>query len=81
MEELHQDPARRPRVLPAPHRQHAGLEDPPLTRKLFAEKVMPHLRDLWPEWKDDDRWWIHPLEDRLRPESASRAREVGMSGP
>ena len=36
--------------------------------KLFAEKVMPHLRDLWPEWKHDDRWWMHPMDDRLRPE-------------
>jgi alkanesulfonate monooxygenase SsuD/methylene tetrahydromethanopterin reductase-like flavin-dependent oxidoreductase (luciferase family) len=36
--------------------------------KLFAEKVMPHLRDLWPEWKHDERWWIHPMDDRLRPE-------------
>jgi hypothetical protein len=36
--------------------------------KLFAEKVMPHLRDLWPEWKHDERWWMHPLDDRLRPE-------------
>jgi alkanesulfonate monooxygenase SsuD/methylene tetrahydromethanopterin reductase-like flavin-dependent oxidoreductase (luciferase family) len=36
--------------------------------QLFAEKVMPHLRDSWPEWKDDDRWWIHPQQDRIRPE-------------
>ena len=36
--------------------------------KLFAERVMPHLRDMWPEWADDDRWWIHPLEDRVAPE-------------
>lgn len=36
--------------------------------KLFAEKVMPKLRDLWPEWKDDDRFWIRPMEDRVRPE-------------
>lgn len=35
--------------------------------KLFAEKVMPQLRDMWPEWKDDDRWWCHPLETRLDP--------------
>ena len=26
--------------------------------KLFAEKVMPHLRNLWPEWQNhDDRFW------------------------
>jgi alkanesulfonate monooxygenase SsuD/methylene tetrahydromethanopterin reductase-like flavin-dependent oxidoreductase (luciferase family) len=28
--------------------------------KLFAEKVMPALREMWPEWNDDDRFWIHP---------------------
>ena len=26
--------------------------------KLFAEKVMPKLRNMWPEWKDDDRFWV-----------------------
>src|SRR5438128_7049156 len=31
--------------------------------RLFAERVLPKLRDLWPEWKDDTRWWIHPMED------------------
>ena len=35
--------------------------------KLFAEQVMPKLRDLWPEWSSDTRWWINPMEDRLRP--------------
>jgi hypothetical protein len=28
---------------------------------------MPKLRDLWPEWSSDTRWWINPMEDRLRP--------------
>ena len=37
--------------------------------KLFAEQVMPHLRDMWPEWKDDNRWWCQPLDERLRPET------------
>ena len=36
-------------------------------RKLFAEKVMPHLRNMWPEWEDDDRWWFKPLDTRLDP--------------
>jgi alkanesulfonate monooxygenase SsuD/methylene tetrahydromethanopterin reductase-like flavin-dependent oxidoreductase (luciferase family) len=27
--------------------------------RLFAEKVMPNLRDLWSEY--EDRWWIKPL--------------------
>jgi alkanesulfonate monooxygenase SsuD/methylene tetrahydromethanopterin reductase-like flavin-dependent oxidoreductase (luciferase family) len=37
--------------------------------KLFAEKIMPQLRDIWPEWKNDDRFWIKPLETRVRPEA------------
>jgi alkanesulfonate monooxygenase SsuD/methylene tetrahydromethanopterin reductase-like flavin-dependent oxidoreductase (luciferase family) len=36
--------------------------------KLFAERVMPSLHGLWPEWKDDRRWWIKPYEGRVRPE-------------
>ena len=35
--------------------------------KLFAEKVMPRLRDMWPEHEGDDRWWIKPLPDRIDP--------------
>jgi alkanesulfonate monooxygenase SsuD/methylene tetrahydromethanopterin reductase-like flavin-dependent oxidoreductase (luciferase family) len=52
---------------------HVGNESAELTRhnsKLFAEEVMPHLRHLWPEWEGDDRWWIHPLEERVRSEAA-----------
>jgi hypothetical protein len=44
--------------------------------KLFAEKVMPHLRDLWPEWKHDERWWMHPMDDRLRPEERRPGAET-----
>jgi len=36
--------------------------------RLFAEQVMPQLRDIWPEWKNDDRFWCKPLETRVRPE-------------
>jgi len=32
--------------------------------QLFAEKVMPQLQDIWPDY-DMDRWWCHPLEDRV----------------
>ncbi len=28
--------------------------------KLFAEKVMPKLRSLFPEYADDDRFWCQP---------------------
>ncbi|MEQ9643740.1 MAG: LLM class flavin-dependent oxidoreductase [Alphaproteobacteria bacterium] len=34
--------------------------------RLFAEKVMPRLRNLWPEYGNhDDRFWIHPMDDRV----------------
>jgi alkanesulfonate monooxygenase SsuD/methylene tetrahydromethanopterin reductase-like flavin-dependent oxidoreductase (luciferase family) len=37
--------------------------------KIFAEQVMPKLRDIWSsEWPNDDRWWIHPYEGRVRAE-------------
>ncbi len=32
--------------------------------KLFAEKVMPQLKDLFSEW--EDRWWPQPMERKLR---------------
>jgi alkanesulfonate monooxygenase SsuD/methylene tetrahydromethanopterin reductase-like flavin-dependent oxidoreductase (luciferase family) len=51
---------------------HTGNQPDDKTRhnsRLFAEQVMPHLRQMWPAWEDDDRWWIHPLEERVRPEA------------
>ena len=36
--------------------------------RLFAEKVMPQLQNMWPDWATDNRWWISPLEDRVRPD-------------
>jgi len=39
--------------------------------QLFAEKVMPQLRDVWPEWKDDDRFWAKPLEKIVEPGQAA----------
>jgi hypothetical protein len=30
--------------------------------------VMPHLRNEWPEFEDDSRWWCHPYDGRVRPE-------------
>jgi alkanesulfonate monooxygenase SsuD/methylene tetrahydromethanopterin reductase-like flavin-dependent oxidoreductase (luciferase family) len=38
--------------------------------RLFAERVMPALRDLWPEHRDDERFWVRPLAGRRRPEGA-----------
>jgi alkanesulfonate monooxygenase SsuD/methylene tetrahydromethanopterin reductase-like flavin-dependent oxidoreductase (luciferase family) len=57
---------------------HNGNQTDEKTRhssKLFAERVMPHLRDMWPEWKDDDRWWIHPIENRLSPAPAAGVQQ------
>ncbi|HIF09033.1 MAG TPA: LLM class flavin-dependent oxidoreductase [Sneathiellales bacterium] len=35
--------------------------------KLFGEKVLPHLRNIWPDHADDNRFWISPMEDRQAP--------------
>ncbi len=29
--------------------------------RLFAEEVMPRLRNMWPDHASDDRFWIHPI--------------------
>ncbi|THD54423.1 LLM class flavin-dependent oxidoreductase [Phenylobacterium sp.] len=33
--------------------------------KLFAEKVMPKLRGMFPDWDDDNRFWTAPLDKRV----------------
>ena len=50
--------------------------------KLFAEQVMPQLRNMWPDWDGDDRWWIHPLEGRVEPEAtfADARRDAEIPG-
>jgi alkanesulfonate monooxygenase SsuD/methylene tetrahydromethanopterin reductase-like flavin-dependent oxidoreductase (luciferase family) len=35
-----------------------------LNTRLFAEKVMPQLRDLFAEW--EDRWWPRPIDAAAR---------------
>jgi len=47
-----------------------------LSTRLFAERVMPAIRDAWPEWKDDARFWIKPLppERRRAPAPVPEAR-------
>ncbi len=47
---------------------HIGSMPKDLTQKniqLFSEEVMPHLRDMWPEW--EDRWWIKPAGSAVEP--------------
>ncbi len=42
--------------------------------KLFAEEVIPQLRDIWPEYKDDNRFWVSPIDH------ASRAAAAAIGG-
>jgi alkanesulfonate monooxygenase SsuD/methylene tetrahydromethanopterin reductase-like flavin-dependent oxidoreductase (luciferase family) len=35
--------------------------------RLFAEQVMPKLRDIWPDYADDNRFWCSPLAERAVP--------------
>jgi len=37
---------------------------------------MPHLRNMWPEWDGDERWWIHPLAERVQPVGVLNLRVV-----
>ena len=54
--------------------------------KLFAEKVMPKLRNMFPDWDDDNRFWTQPLKDRViagslpkqAPTSAELAATYGV---
>jgi alkanesulfonate monooxygenase SsuD/methylene tetrahydromethanopterin reductase-like flavin-dependent oxidoreductase (luciferase family) len=36
--------------------------------KLFAEKVIPKLRNMFPEFKNDERFWCHPIK-QVKPGS------------
>lgn len=49
---------------------HFGNMPPELTKRnteLFAQEVMPHVKQLWGEY--EDRWWPPPLEQRAVPAS------------
>ena len=35
--------------------------------QMFADHVMPRLRDMWPDHVGDDRWWAKPIDTRLNP--------------
>jgi alkanesulfonate monooxygenase SsuD/methylene tetrahydromethanopterin reductase-like flavin-dependent oxidoreductase (luciferase family) len=49
--------------------------------RLFAEKVMPSLRNMWPDHEGDDRWWIHPMEERVHAdETFAHARDHAAPG-
>jgi alkanesulfonate monooxygenase SsuD/methylene tetrahydromethanopterin reductase-like flavin-dependent oxidoreductase (luciferase family) len=36
--------------------------------KLFAEKVMPKMRNMFPEYENDERFWCHPIK-QVKPGS------------
>jgi len=42
--------------------------------RLFAEKVMPKLRNQWPEYQNDHRFWCKPLADRAVPGPVSERK-------
>ncbi len=44
--------------------------------KLFAEKVIPKLRNVFPEYADDTRFWCKPLGKRARPGSLPTSPEL-----
>ena len=50
--------------------QHVGdmpTEKCMQSTQLFADKVMPALRDMWPEYASDTRFWPIPLTVRAVP--------------
>ena len=51
--------------------------------KLFAEKVMPKLRNMFPDWEDDNRFWTQPLKTRVTsgslPKQAPTSAELAAT--
>jgi hypothetical protein len=41
---------------------------------------MPKLRNVFPEWADDSRFWCHPLEKRVTAGSLPAAPTVAPQG-
>jgi hypothetical protein len=48
--------------------------------KLFAEKVMPKLRNMFPDFASDDRFWCKPMKTRVTPGSLPSDREAALVG-
>ena len=49
---------------------HVGNMPPEKTRystELFAKKVMPQLKGIWKGYDNDERFWTHPLAERVVP--------------
>jgi alkanesulfonate monooxygenase SsuD/methylene tetrahydromethanopterin reductase-like flavin-dependent oxidoreductase (luciferase family) len=48
--------------------------------KLFAEKVMPKLRNMFPDFGSDDRFWCKPMKTRVTPGGLPSEREAALVG-
>jgi alkanesulfonate monooxygenase SsuD/methylene tetrahydromethanopterin reductase-like flavin-dependent oxidoreductase (luciferase family) len=44
--------------------------------QLFAQKVMPKLRNIFPEFADDGRFWCKPMKAQVKPGSLPRAEDA-----
>jgi len=44
--------------------------------KLFAEKVMPKLRNVFPDYADDDRFWCKPIAKQVTPGNLPATRDL-----
>ena len=42
--------------------------------RMFAEGVMPNLRNIWSDW--EDKWWIKPLAHQQAPRKAPAGNAV-----
>ncbi len=49
--------------------------------QLFGEKVMPQLKDMWPELEDDPRWWPRPQSNRVRHADSIAAARLPAEDP
>ncbi len=47
--------------------------------KLFADKVMPKLRNMFPDYADDERFWCHPIDKRVTPGSLPAERDASVA--
>jgi len=48
--------------------------------RLFAEKVMPKLRNVFPEYENDDRFWCHPIKQVKAGNLPTEARAMEVVG-
>jgi alkanesulfonate monooxygenase SsuD/methylene tetrahydromethanopterin reductase-like flavin-dependent oxidoreductase (luciferase family) len=48
--------------------------------RLFAERVIPKLRDIWPDYSDDGRFWCRPLERLARPAPIDEGNKILQEG-